>query len=143
MKSLINKNKIYQLIRFGFVGFINTMIDLAVLNLLVYLFSVTDPLVFTICKAVSFAIAVVNSYFMNKYFTFSNRKTTNKSFYLFVIISLVSLFVNMLISGLTFYLFNTYAGSFSVNVIATISGIIGAIFSMFINYISYTYFVFK
>jgi len=73
----VSRSKIYQFIRFVFVGGINTVLDLAVLNLLVYVFAVTNPFIFSVCKGISFIVAVTNSYFMNKYFTFAKKETTN------------------------------------------------------------------
>ncbi|MEI7810086.1 MAG: GtrA family protein [bacterium] len=143
MKIPLNKKTLYVFLRFAIVGVINTALDLMVLNLLVYFFAVTNALIFSICKGVSFAFALVNSYFMNKYFTFAKKETTAKNFYIFVLLSLIGLFVNMFVSSVTFYLLSQYSFNISVNLIATISGIVGAMFSMVINYISYSLFVFK
>lgn len=139
----INKDKVFQFIRFVIVGVVNTGLDLLVLNALVYIFVVKDPLIFSLCKGVSFIVAVINSYYMNKYFTFKKKETKKNDFYLFIIISLVGLVINMAISGISFYLLGEFTNTISINLIATISGIIGALFSMLINYIGYSYFVFK
>lgn len=139
----INKKLILRLIRFSFVGVFNTLLDLGILNLLIYLFNVESPLAFSICKGVSFALAIINSYFMNKYFTFAKKEKSKREFYLFVIISIISLFINMVISSILFYLIGLYPQIVSIHIIATISAIIGAVFSMIINYIGYSYFVFK
>ena len=143
MMPQINKTLIYKLVRFSFVGVFNTLLDLAILNLLVYLFNVVDPFAFLVCKGISFSLAVVNSYFMNKYFTFAKKEKSQKEFYLFVLISIISLFINTIISSYSFYLLGLYPQVISIHMIATISAIIGAMFSMVINYISYSYFVFK
>ena len=143
MKLQINKNTIYQFIRFVIVGGINTILDLAVLNLLVYIFAVTNPFIFSVCKGISFMVAVTNSYFMNKYFTFAKKETINKDYYLFILISVVGLVINILISSFVFYLFSLSSGSMSVNIIATVAGIVGSMFSMVINYFCYSSFVFK
>jgi len=142
-KYLINKAIIYRLSRFLVVGILNTLIDLSVLNLLVFILNVSNPFIFSICKGFSFMIAVINSYFMNKYFTFRKKDLQNKNFYLFVIISVIGLIINIIISGILFYLLGVYSNIIPFNLIATVSGIIGAIFSMIINYICYSYFVFK
>lgn len=143
MTLTVSRIKIYQFIRFAFVGVINTVLDLIVLNALVYIFKVDNPFVFSICKALSFAIAVTNSYFMNKYFTFAKKQSSGKDFYLFIIISLIGLVINISISSAAFYLLGLYPNIVSVNLIATISGAVGAVFSMVINYLCYSYFVFK
>jgi len=143
MILLVNKIKIYQFIRFVIVGIFNTILDLVVLNLLVYIFSISDPLSFSICKGVSFIVALVNSYFMNKYFTFAQKETTNKNFYVFVIFSLVGLIVNISISSLTFYLLGFYSSTLSIALVTTLSGMTGSAFGMLINYFNYSFFVFK
>ena len=139
----INKTIIYRLIRFSIVGVFNTLLDLGILNLLIYLFDVVDPFIFSICKGVSFFLAIINSYFMNKYFTFNKKEKSPKEFYLFITISIISLFINMVISSVAFYLFGLYPQIISIHIIATLSAMLGAMFSMIINYISYSYFVFK
>lgn len=143
MVPLFNKVRIYQLIRFGVVGVFNTILDLAILNLLVYLFTVKSPIIFAICKGISFSIALINSYFMNKYFTFIKKERSTKEFYLFIMVSLIGLVINIGVSSLSFYLLGLYPHIFSVYLIATVSGLVGALFSMVVNYTSYSYFVFK
>jgi putative flippase GtrA len=143
MRPLVNKIKIYRFIRFAIVGLINTLVDLVILNVLISVFNVVDPFIFSLCKGVSFIIALVNSYFMNKYFTFDKKQKSQKEFYLFVLVSLIGLLINMIISGLSFYLLGLLSYPISTHVLATASGIVGAIFSMLINYISYSRFVFK
>lgn len=139
----MNRNKIFKFIRFFIVGVINTGLDLLILNLLVYIFTVSDPLLFSVCKGFSFVVAVINSYFMNKYFTFRKKETKKNDFYLFVLISLIGLIINMGISSVIFYFISLHPSSISLNIIASISAIIGALFSMILNYISYSYFIFK
>jgi putative flippase GtrA len=129
--------------RFVIVGVLNTAIDLLVLNFLVYILKVDNPFIFSIIKGISFSVAVINSYFMNKYFTFAKKETKNKDFYMFIIISLIGLFINIIISSTSFYLLGLYPNIISINLIATISGVIGAMFTMVFNYVSYSYFVFK
>jgi putative flippase GtrA len=143
MKILFNKITRYKFTRFVIVGGFNTLLDLVVLNLLISIFNVMDPFIFSICKGVSFVAALINSYFMNKYFTFSQRQKSPKEFYLFVLVSVIGLLINIAVSSLSFYLIGFYSHSVSTHFMATASGIIGALFSMVINYISYSYFVFK
>jgi putative flippase GtrA len=140
---LLNRVNIYRFIRFGIVGGINTLLDLIVLNSLVYILSVTNPFVFSICKGISFFLALINSYFMNKYFTFAKKESKKNDFYKFIFFSLIGFIVNILASSFSFYLLTSYSNIFSVYVIVTLSGIIGALFSLTVNYFSYSYFIFK
>ena len=59
-----------QIIKFGIVGVINTIIDFGLLNLLVAIF---DWAVLW-ANTVSFSVAVLNSFFFNKYWTFRARE---------------------------------------------------------------------
>ena len=58
-----------QFIRFIVVGLLNTAVDFGLLNLLIYLFR--WPSVWA--NTVSFSVAVLNSFFWNKYWTFKSR----------------------------------------------------------------------
>jgi putative flippase GtrA len=143
MINVINKSNISRFARFAIVGGVNTAVDLGVLNLLIALFGVANPFIFSIYKGISFVCAVVNSYFMNKYFTFGHRQNSRKIFYVFVFFSLIGFVINVTISSVVFYVLGFYSHIFSDHIIATISGIIGNIFGLAINYINYSYFVFK
>jgi len=84
--------------RFVIVGFINTIIDLAALNCLIFLTHVgRSGLWFTVFKSISFMIAVANSYVINHSWTFDGR-TGKKSLTQasqFVVVSLVGYVVNV------------------------------------------------
>ena len=60
--------------RFVIVGFVNTALDLAVLNSLIFLThrGQNGPL-FSLFKSISFLVAVANSYFVNHSWTFDGR----------------------------------------------------------------------
>ena len=68
---MIRRTIATELIRFSVVGAINTFVDLAVLNLLIAL---TDTgrtgAAFALYKTVAFTCAVLNSYLMNRRWTF-------------------------------------------------------------------------
>jgi putative flippase GtrA len=60
--------------RFVIVGFLNTVIDLAVLNALISLTHLgRNGLWFSLFKAISFLVAILNSYFVNHGWTFGGR----------------------------------------------------------------------
>jgi putative flippase GtrA len=63
---------IVEVRRFGVVGLINTAVDLAVLNALILLTHMgRNGIWFSIFKAISFLVAVLNSYFINHSWTFA------------------------------------------------------------------------
>lgn len=135
--------KINKIIRFALVGLVNTALDLAVLNLLVFLFGASDPFVFSIYKGISFCCALVNSYYMNKYFTFTHSNTNQKTFYVFVFFSLIGFVVNVLTSSFAFYLLSLNSGFIPHSLVITVSGLVGTFFGLTFNYINYSFFVFK
>lgn len=135
--------KIPRLVRFAIVGTINTVVDLGVLNILIYIFGLTQPYIFPLYKGISFTCAFMNSYFMNKNFTFKDRKKRKYNFYSFTFFSLISLLINVLSSSFLFYLLSSNYIFLNTHPIATLSGIFGAILGLFINYLSYNYLVFK
>lgn len=60
-----------QVVRFAIVGLMNTGVDLAVLNALIAIsHRGGSGFMYSIFKAISFLVAVVNSYFMNTRWTF-------------------------------------------------------------------------
>jgi len=100
---MINTALISQFSRFIAVGLVNTAIDFAVLNLLSWTTGIYSGSGIILLNSVAFTAAVVNSYFMNKYWTFGVRdgvKTSEVSKFLGV--SLVGLGINTsLVYGIT------------------------------------------
>ncbi|MFH1088501.1 MAG: GtrA family protein [Patescibacteria group bacterium] len=84
----------YQLIKFAIVGLGNTAIDFGVLNFLVQVghWGVLPA------NAVSFSLAVTNSYFFSKYWTFQDKKAGGLGqFGGFVAVNLIGLGISTLI----------------------------------------------
>jgi len=60
----------YQFLRFAGIGFLNTAVDFAVFNLLANNFQAYVGIPAGVIKVVSFIVAVVHSYYWNKYWAF-------------------------------------------------------------------------
>jgi putative flippase GtrA len=89
---------IVEITRFGVVGLVNTAVDLAVLNALIFLTHMgRNGIWFTIFKAISFLVAVLNSYFINQSWTFGRsggeRSVSQAS--QFLAVSLVGAVINV------------------------------------------------
>jgi len=114
--SLIGKRvlAIYQMAKFVLVGALNTMIDLGILNFLMWISGIYTGIFYSIFKAISFLCATVNSYLWNKHWTFGKREKifVSKEYLKFLIIVTIGLLINVLIA------------SFVVNVIGPQFGII-------------------
>lgn len=84
--------------RFIIVGFVNTVLDLAVLNLLIFLtHRGRNGVWFTLFKSVSFLVAVANSYFINHSWTFNGRsgRTSVSQATQFLAVSLFGALINV------------------------------------------------
>lgn len=119
---------IIQFVKYGLTGGLNTLIDLGVLNLLIWFTDIASGWHYSLFKFLSFLIGVTNSYFWNKYWTFQvSEKPEPKEFLKFFMVNLVGLGLNVSIA------------SIAVNVIGAPAGIgekawasVGAIMATFI-----------
>lgn len=132
-----------KFIRFLIVGIANTAIDLGLLNILIAVFGLAQPFLFSLYKGVSFFCALLNSYYLNKNFTFKFRENRKRTFPLFILFSLTAFLVNVISASLLFHLLSSGQFSASPHLVATASGLFGAILGLFVNYSSYNYLVFK
>lgn len=92
-KTVLNKSLHKQFAKFAIVGFSNTLIDWTVYFLItrfITLFS--DELVLS--KAISFIVAVTNSFYWNRRWTFESQSVSNALFIPFLIVNIVSLIIN-------------------------------------------------
>lgn len=144
------KNSIFQFLKFGVVGALNTLVDLGVFNLLIFLFGLVHGPLFVGFKAISFVVAVTNSYFMNKHLVFNTRGALNftekgrgAEFSLFLIVSVVGLLLNVLVSYVVFMAGKTLAPEVSYYLFANTGAILGSGVVMLWNFLGYKFFVFK
>ncbi len=90
----------FKLIRFGIVGFIGTAVDFGVTFILKEKLGINRY----VANTFGFILAVVNNYFLNKYWTFNN--VYGNSFFQFLIFCLISIF-GLLINLWVIYVLNT------------------------------------
>jgi putative flippase GtrA len=83
-----------QFIKFNLVGLVNTLVDYAVYSLLV-----TLGVQYLAAQVVSYSAGMVNSYLMNKYWTFGERKTAVSGTQLlrFILLNLATLGLALLV----------------------------------------------
>jgi len=134
---------LFQFYKFVLVGVLNTLLDLSILNGLIVLTGITAGWHFSLFKGISFAAAVINSYFWNKFWTFRFAGGVKSAeFGKFIVISGIGLGMNV------------GAASFLVNIIGPLGGIkpqlwasVSALASIGIttiwNFIGYKVFVFR
>ena len=128
-----------QIIKFVIVGALNTLVDLAVLNLLIFLTGVASGTPFIFFKAVSFLVAVTNSYFWNRRWTFRSDKQV---FIQFFMVSAIGLILNV---GTASFLVNMLGPQFglSAKIWANVGAAGGTLVVMTWNFLGYKFVVFK
>src|SRR3989344_4415287 len=109
-----------QLARFVVVGGLNTLVDLGVLNIFIYLSGLDGGWPYVGFKSVSFTVAVVNSYVWNKYWTFGSENKEAKEALQFFAVSIVGFLINVGTASLvvTFGHFSGLAPAAAANISA-------------------------
>jgi putative flippase GtrA len=133
-----------QLVRFGVVGAINTIIDLAILNLLIgFTGTGRTGAMYAVFKTIAFACAVLNSYLLNRAWTFQRvgKKTQIIEGSQFLFISLLGALVNV---GSSSYVATYAHPTWSVNpkLWPSMAALVGTAFSLGFNFIGYKFWVF-
>lgn len=132
-----------QFIRFGLVGFANTLIDFGVLNLLLFFAGYPAGPGLILCNSIAFFVASINSYIINKNWTFSDRQAgTVSQFSLFMAFTIVGMAIN---SGII-YLLTLPAVSpeaFPAALWINLAKLMATAASMLWNFFCYRLFVFR
>ncbi len=135
----------WRFIKFAFVGAINTLVDLGVLTVLLFVLG-TDwsPYSYPILKSVSFLVAVVNSYAWNRKWVFKQQGTTTKTEAVsFLLVSLIGILLNTLIATGVFWLGLYIWPQVNVVMLGDVAGVVGTLCVMLSNYFGYKYLVFR
>lgn len=143
MKPLLSSPLAAQIARFVVVGVINTAVDLCVLNSLMFFFG-TGPEggLYAVWKGCSFAVAVINSYLLNRFWVFASAQSTlGTRFAQFIAVSIVGFWLNVLVASLVFH---TLAGIYTVHVqlLGSVAAIAGTCVVLVWNFVGYKFFVF-
>jgi putative flippase GtrA len=78
-----------QVLRFGLVGGLNTVVDLLILNMLLLLFPTNSMQMILIFGAIAYSVGAVNSFLLNKYWTFGyQQRTTLREVVRFIVTTL-------------------------------------------------------
>ncbi len=132
------------LVKFAMVGIINTGIDLAVFNLLIYFTAIEKGHELALFKGIGFVAAFVNSYFFNKYWTFNAGSSGHqgKEFIQYTVVTIVGFLLNVgITSGVANYVTPTFG--FSQLAWDSVAAIIATVFSLTWNFLGYRLIVFK
>lgn len=133
-----------QFSKFVLIGGINTAIDFAVLNIEIKLTGITSGSGLFVLNTISFLVAVINSYFMNKYWTFQDvtRNREETKFAQFIAVSLAGSGINSsIVAGITTFI----APVFGISPVlwANVAKLLATGISLVWNFVGYKLFVFK
>lgn len=131
--------------KYAMIGFFNAGMDFAVFNLLMFLTKIEKGPFISFFKTVSFAVAVTNSYFWNKYWAFEAGSSTKKKsteFAKFIIVNIMGAFLNI---GITSVIIFTIEPRFGFSQLAwnNIAVVIATAFALIWNFIGFRLIVFK
>jgi putative flippase GtrA len=135
---------IYQLGKFILVGGTNFLIDMGILNFLIFYTGISAGLAQSGFKGISFLVATWNSYFLNKYWTF--KRETNegamKEFFQFLIVSVIGFAINL---GVDYVAVNMMSplGGMLPKTWAQVSAVIASVTALGWNFLGYKFLVFE
>ena len=131
-----------QLGKFAAVGFLNTAIEFGILNLLSLATGITAGLVVGGINVPGFAVAVVNSFFWNKFWVFrGGGKHTWQDFPKFFAVTLIGLFIN---SGMIILITsNGGVTSLTGGILLNTAKVFATVVSLSWNFLGYKFLVFR
>ena len=140
---MLSKKTINQFSKFIVIGFMNTAIDFAILNFLMWWTGIYSGASIILLNMVSFSIAVFNSYFWNKYWTFRDLdKVEAKEFSQFILVTLIGLAINSsIVYGVTTLISPMFG--ISSELWANLAKVVATGFSLIWNFIGYKFIVFN
>lgn len=135
---------IYQVAKFVLVGGMNFLIDMGVLNFLVFYTGIAAGAAQSGFKALSFSVAVINSYFWNKFWTFKRESTegAGKEFLQFLIVSVIGFGINLSIDYAVVNMISPFGGV-GEKTWAQFGALVAAVISLFWNFLGYKFVVFE
>ncbi len=134
---------ILQIIKFAVVGVINTAVDLGVLNILIFMTSIASGFYFSVFKAISFTVAVINSYYMNKYWTFAAKgQKKEREFSQFFLVSVAGIIINVGTASVVVNAVPNFLNT-SPQFWANVGALSGTFCGLACNFLGYKYLVFK
>jgi putative flippase GtrA len=129
--------------KFAAVGTLNTLLDLGVLNMAMFLTGYFSGLPYVGFKAISFLVATTNSYFWNKFWTFGSKMPASFSEYIrFGIFTLGGALINVSVAALIVNGISSPAG-INPKTWANLGALVAVFVSFIWNFLSYKKIVFK
>lgn len=135
---------IYQIAKFLLIGILATLVDLGVLNFLIWISPIYLGWYFNIFKGISFLVATFAKFWGNKFWAFEKTEKTGmgKEITQFYLVTLVGLVINV---GIASFLVNTIGPKFGMptTIWLNFGAIVAAIIVAVWNFLGYKFIVFK
>lgn len=133
-----------QFLRFAVIGGINTAIDFAILNLLSWITGYYSGNGIIPLNIISFTVAVVNSYYLNKKWAFKDQTggEQGKKFTLFLLVSVIGAGINTATVRIVSTNIDPMFG-LSQELWLNVAKIVATGLSLVWNFVGYKLFVFK
>ncbi|OGI28496.1 MAG: hypothetical protein A2288_00055 [Candidatus Moranbacteria bacterium RIFOXYA12_FULL_44_15] len=136
-----------QFAKFVLIGAMNTLVDLGVLNILMFSSGLSEGIYYSFFKAVSFTTAVVLSYNLNKRWTFNDvsEEDRAKKFTQFLTVSIVGAIINISVAtAVVTYVKPTVDAAFLTSQLwGNIGALAGTAIGLVWNFLGYKFIVFK
>ena len=134
---------VFQLAKFALIGAVFAIFDLIILNILMVYFGITKGIDYTIFATISFILATLAKYVVDKFWAFEQKEGKVKTeFSKFFIITIISAGIQI---GIASIVVNLIGSQFGITALAwgSIGKIIGILFAMTWNFVGYKFIVFK
>lgn len=130
--------------RFVAVGFTNAAVDFGILNLFISTTGVAEGSWYGVFKSISFVVANVHSYVLNKYWVFdaTGRQNMRAEFAKFFAVSVVSLVINVAVATVVVNLVPSQFGM-DAKAWANIGAVAGSAIALASSFVGYRLAVFK
>jgi putative flippase GtrA len=69
---------IKQMGRFGIVGIVNTVLDLCLFNVLLWLFPTNNAVLLLVYNTIAYTVGAIDSFLLNKYWTFQRKRAATR-----------------------------------------------------------------
>lgn len=101
------RGTLWQVMRFGVVGLSNVAIDLLVLNILLFTLPTRTTWLLLLYNTIAYACGAVNSFILNKYWTFrQSRRVVKNEVLSFVLVNIAGLICNNILLEITTHALN-------------------------------------
>lgn len=134
---------VYQLAKFLLVGAMATVFDLGTLSIFIEIFAISTGIFFALFKSISFIVATVGKYFIDKFWAFEKKETSGigNEFAKFFITTLIGLAVNVGVAVAVVAMGPQFG--LPTDAWAKIAGIIAVLITFAWNFVAYKFIVFK